>query len=394
MDVRQSGVVGQPYVLRLPPVIHAGGGAARQLAPEAARLGRRPLLVTDAGVRSAAFLPVLLDGLQAAGLVVAVFDAIPGEPTTDDVAAGLAALRAHGADSLVAIGGGSVLDTAKALAVMATHPGDVADYMGADRFSQPRLPLIAVATTAGTGSEVTRFTVITEPRASVKMLISDPRLVPDAAIADPELTASCPPRVTAATGLDALTHAIEAYVSRRATSSSDLFALGAARQIGRFLERAWRDGADAEAREQVMLGALHAGIAFSNASVALVHGMSRPIGAYFHVPHGIANAMLLSAVLAFSLPAAPDRYRDLAEAVGLSTRELSDEAAGRALADWVAGLARRLEVPSLTGYGLEADAVRRYAPQMARDALASGSPANNPRVPSHDEIVDLYLQAL
>ncbi|MCW3009870.1 MAG: dhaT 2, partial [Solirubrobacterales bacterium] len=196
-----------------------------------------------------------------------------------------AALLAPAGDHpLVALGGGRVIDTAKAIAVMASHDGRIADYQGADRFTASRLPLLAAATTAGTGAEVTRFTVITDPDTAVKMLITDDRLIPDVAIADPALTYGCPRPVTASTGLDALTHAIEAYVSRRATPSSDLFALGAARQIGRSLERAWDDGTDADARRAVMLGALHAGIAFSNDSVALVLGMSRPIGAYFHVP--------------------------------------------------------------------------------------------------------------
>ena len=382
------------YSLRVPPVIHAGDGAAGRLAAEAVRLGRRPLLVTDPVISRAPFLPPLARALDEAGLAVARFDAIPGEPTTREVEAGLQALREHGADSVIAIGGGSVLDTAKAIAVMATNPGRVADYMGADKFTAARLPLLAAATTAGTGSEVTRFTVITDPDTNVKMLIADARLIPDVAIADPLLTHGCPRPVTASTGLDALTHAIEAYASRRATPSSDLFALAAAGQIGRFLERAWLDGADAEARTQVMIGALHAGIAFSNASVALVHGMSRPIGAYFHVPHGIANAMLLPTVLAYSLPAAPARYRDLARAVGLPVDGVADEAAGTLFADWVAGLARRLEVPSLTGYGLDPERVRELAPRMAADALASGSPANNPRIPSQAEIVQLYGAAL
>jgi alcohol dehydrogenase class IV len=382
------------YSLRLPPVVHAGDGAADRLAPETARRGRRPLLVTDPVVGRAPFLQRLEQALIGAGLAVTRFDAVPGEPTTIEVERGLAALRAHAADCVVAVGGGSVIDTAKAVAVMASHAGPISDYMGADKFGAPRLPLLAAATTAGTGSEVTRFTVITDPDTHVKMLIADDRLIPDVAIADPLLTHGCPRPVTASTGLDALTHAIEAYVSRRATPSSDLFALGAARQIGRFLERAWLDGADATARREVMLGALHAGIAFSNASVALVHGMSRPIGAYFHVPHGIANAMLLPVVLRFSLPAAPVRYRDLAAAVGLAIDGLSAEAAGAALADRVASLAWLLEVPSLTGYGLDAAEVRRLAPRMAADALASGSPGNNPRVPDQSEIVALYERAL
>lgn len=382
------------YSVRVPPVIHAGDGAADYLAGEAARRLRRPLLVADPVIERAPFFVPLAEALGGVGLAVARFTAIPGEPTIREVDAGLRALHAHGADGIIAVGGGSVIDTAKAIAVMATNPGRIVDYMGADKLTQPRLPLLAVATTAGTGSEVTRFTVITDPDTDVKMLVADARLIPDVAIADPLLTHGCPRPVTASTGLDAFTHAIEAYVSRRATPSSDIFALAATRQIGGFLERAWRDGADREARAQVMIGALHAGIAFSNASVALVHGMSRPIGAYFHVPHGIANAMLLPAVLAYSLPAAPARYAALARAVSLPAGDDDDETAARALAEWVAGLARRLEVPSLSGYGLDPGRLRELAPRMAQDALASGSPANNPRVPSHAEIVDLYAAAL
>lgn len=382
--------VATSYLHRVPAIIHAGDGAADQLALEAARLGRRPLFLTDPIVGRAPFAQRLIDELMAAGLAVACFDAIPGEPTTREVEAGLAALRAHAADSLVALGGGSVIDTAKAVAMLATNAGHIVDFMGSNRVPSPGLPLLAVATTAGTGSEVTRYTVITDPETDVKMLISDWKLMPTVAIADPLLTYGCPPAVTASTGVDALSHAIEAYVSRRATPTSDLFALGGAGQIGPFLLRAWQRGDDAEARRQVMIGALHAGIAFSNASVALVHGMSRPIGAYFHVPHGIANAMLLPAVLAYSIPAAPERYRDLAAAVGLPVAGRPALAAATAFADWVAELAHQLAIPSLTGYGLDPARVRAVAPQMAADALASGSPANNPRVPSQAEIIELY----
>lgn len=382
------------YLFRVPAVIHAGDGAAERLAGEAAQRGRRPLVLTDAVVGRSPFFAALYDSLGRVGLVSTRFDAIPGEPTTNEVAAGLAALREHQADCLIAIGGGSVIDTAKAVAIMATNPGKIVDYMGANKVKLPRLPLLAVATTAGTGSEVTRYTVITDPVSNVKMLITDWQVMPDVAIADPLLTYGCPPAVTASTGVDALTHAIEAYVSRRASPTSDLFALAGAGQIGPSLERAWQRGDDAEARRQVMIGALHAGIAFSNASVALVHGMSRPIGAYFHVPHGIANAMLLPAVLAYSVPAAPERYRDLAQAIGLPVADRPALAAAQALAAWVATLAQRLAIPSLSGYGLAPAEIRAMAPQMAIDALASGSPANNPRVPSQAEIVELYEQAL
>jgi alcohol dehydrogenase class IV len=345
-------------------------------------------------VADQAFLVGAHADLTGADLTLATFADIPGEPTTRQIEAGLAALRVHRADVVVAIGGGSVIDTAKALAIMARHEGQITQFGGAGAFTHPRLPLVAVPTTAGTGSEVTRFTVITDPDTNVKTLITDDRLVPDVAIVDPVLTHGCPAAVTASTGLDALTHAIEAYVSRRANATTDILALGAVRAIGRWLERAWSQGDDAVARGHVMLGALHAGIAFSNASVALVHGMSRPIGAYFHVPHGIANAMLLPGVVQYSVPATPDRYRDLAQAVGLAGIDSTGPTAGELFAAWVADLARRLEVPSLTGYGLDPAEIRRLAPTMAADAIASGSPGNNPRVPTAAEIVDLYERAL
>ena len=379
---------------RLPPVVHVGEGACDRVTPEVVRLGaRRPLVVTDPTVGSLAAVGEVVAELRRAGLAVRVFDGIPSEPTTREVEAGLRELRAADADLVLAIGGGSCIDTAKAIASMARNPGSIADYAGADRLSAGRLPLIAVPTTAGTGSEVTRFAIVTDPATSVKMLISDARLVPDAAIVDPAFCRSCPPDVTAATGVDALTHAVEAFVSRRASATSDLFALAACRLIGSSLERAWRaakTGAeDREALESMARGSLYAGMAFSNASVALVHGMSRPIGAYFHVPHGLSNAMLLTAVTRFSLEAARDRY-------AMIGRELTGEPTADASAalGFVERLCRTLEVPRLSGAGVAPDRLRELAPRMAGDALASGSPGNNPRAATAEEIVALYLECL
>jgi alcohol dehydrogenase class IV len=294
----------------------------------------------------------------------------------------------------VAVGGGSVIDTAKAVAVMATNDGVISDYLGAGKVKKPKLPLVVVNTTAGTGSEVTRFAIITDPATSVKMLIADPHLIPEVAIDDPLLTVTCSPLVTASTGLDALTHAIEAYISVRATALSDVLALSAIAKVGQSLRAAFKNGKDLAARTLMHVASLEAGMAFSNASVALVHGMARPIGAYFHAAHGISNAVLLPHVMAWSMSEAWGRFADIARALGVATAGLTEkQAAERAVAE-VRSLCQDLQIPGLTGLGIDPDKLMALAPTMAKDALASGSPGNNPRLPTVEEIVDLYRKAL
>ena len=217
------------HLLRLPPTIYIGEGTHRQVAAEAKRLGTRVLVVTDAAVGALPQTLEIISAMTGLSLAVTVFDDIPGEPSTIQVDAGLEKLRAAGADVVVAIGGGSCIDTAKSVAAMARNPGHLRDYMGFGKLSLGRLPLIAVATTAGTGSEVTSYIAMTDSVANVKMLIGDPCLAPDVAVADPLLAMSCPPSVVAATGLDALTHAIESYVSRKATPHHRHFRVEGAR---------------------------------------------------------------------------------------------------------------------------------------------------------------------
>jgi alcohol dehydrogenase class IV len=234
--------------------------------------------------------------------------------------------------------------------------------------------------------------VITDEARGEKMLIAGLASLPLAAIVDYELTFSVPPRTTADTGVDSLTHALEAYVSRRANPVSDALALAAMAQIGAHLRTAYAEPANAAAREGMMLGATQAGMAFSNSSVALVHGMSRPIGARFHVPHGLSNAMLLPAVTRFGLAAAPARYAAAARQIGIAGAGLDDAAAGAALCHGLDVLNRDLGVPTPQAYGIEWDAWEAAMDTMADQALASGSPANNPRVPDKAEIMALYRQ--
>ncbi|MBS0559109.1 MAG: iron-containing alcohol dehydrogenase [Proteobacteria bacterium] len=378
-------------ILAAPRLMQVGGGSVKQVASLLAKFGlSRPLVVTDPFMASSGLVRRCLDPLEQAGIVASVFsDTIP-EPTDMVVEAGVAVLLAGDFDCLVAFGGGSPIDTAKAMAVLAAGGGKMRDYKVPVQADTARLPVIAIPTTAGTGSECTRFTVITDAHADEKMLIAGLGCLPLAALVDYELTYSVPPRTTADTGVDSLTHALEAYVSRRANPFSDALALAAMRLIGENLRTAFREPRNAAAREAMMLGATQAGLAFSNSSVALVHGMSRPIGAHFHVPHGLSNAMLLPAVTRFSVPAAPDRYAVAARQSGLAAADDPDD---RAVARLVAGLEalnRELGVPTPAEFGISEADWKAKLSLMAEQALASGSPANNPRVPDAAEIVALY----
>lgn len=385
MDAVSSGA----HLLRLPSTIYIGEGTHRQVAAEAKRMGSHALVVTDAAVGALPQTLAITSTMSEAGLEVTVFDDIPGEPTTIQVDAGLEKLREAGANVVVAIGGGSCIDTAKSVAAMALNPGHLREYIGFGKLGLGSLPLIAVATTAGTGSEVTSYIAMTDPVANVKMLIGDRCLTPDVAVADPLLAMSCPPSVVAATGLDALTHAIESYVSRKATPTTDIFALKALDLIAGNLVAAWQESQNLPAHDAMMRGALYAGIAFSNSSVALVHGMSRPIGAYFHVTHGIANAMLLAEVTRFSAGAAKDRYAEIGRR--LTSRP---DATHLDAISFVEELSEALGIPRLSQGGVDPGRLRELALEMARDAIASGSPANNPRVPTEGEIVALYMRCL
>ena len=291
---------------------------------------------------------------------------------------------------LMAVGGGSSIDTAKAMSVLAANGGHLRKYKVPADIPKAGPPVVAIPTTAGTGSEVTRFTVITDTETDEKMLIAGLACCPVAAIVDYELTLTMPLRLTADTGLDSLTHAIEAYVSRRANSFTDGLAKNAMGLIAGHIRTACAEPGNRAAREAMMLGATTAGMAFSNASVALVHGMSRPIGAFFHVPHGLSNAMLLPEITAFSAPAALDRYADCAQAMGIAEEGEGSQAAVARLLDELRRLNADLQVPTPRAWGIDAGRYEELLPVMATQALASGSPANNPRVPSSDEIIGLY----
>lgn len=375
----------------LPRVMHVGADASRKAGEVLAQLGcSRPLLVTDKMMVRLGYAARVQQVLEQAGMVCDVFDDTVPEPTAASIVAGVEKVRDGRYDAIVALGGGSPIDSAKAIAILGRHGGTVRDYKFPRQVNEPGLPIVAIPTTAGTGSECTRFTIITDEANDEKLLCVGLGFMPVAALVDYNLTVSVPPRTTADTGIDALTHAMEAYVSRKASPYSDSQAIAAMRLIGPHLRRAYHDGGDRPAREAMMLGSTLAGIAFSNASVALVHGMSRPIGAFFHVPHGLSNAMLLPAVTAWSLPAAFGRYADCARFIGAADAHDDDAVANRKLIDFLYAINAELQVPTLAEFGAGEERFFSLLPTMAEQALASGSPGNNPRVPSAEDIIDIY----
>lgn len=379
-----------------PRMMLVGGGAVAQTAELLGKFGlSRPLVVTDPFMVSSGLVRRCLDPLAAAGMIADVFSDTVPEPTDTVIEAGIARLTGHQYDCLIGFGGGSPIDTAKAMAILAHGRSTSAGALMRD-FKVPiaadaaGLPVIAIPTTAGTGSEATRFTVITDTERGEKMLIAGMCALPLAAIVDYELTFTVPKRITADTGVDSLTHALEAYVSKRANTYSDTQALAAMRLIGAHIRTAYAEPQNAAAREAMMLGAMQAGIAFTNSSVALVHGMSRPIGAHFHVPHGLSNAMLLPAITRFGLESATRRYAEASRAIGFASDTDSDSQAADMLAEGLAALNRDLDVPTPSEYGIDKRDWDANLSLMAQQAIASGSPANNPRSPTEEQVISLY----
>lgn len=376
-----------------PPGVLYGRGCFLQAGKEAAAKGKNALIVTDPIMARLGYVEQCRQLLAEEGVDSVVYQGVISEPTDEYVAESLEVLRKEACDIVISLGGGSCIDTAKAIVVLESNGGYIGDYMGGKKACvQPRIPHIAIPTTAGTGSEATDVTVITNSQSHVKMMIKHPAFMPALAIVDPLLTMSAPPQVVAATGIDALCHALEAFLSRKAHPMTNMLARSAISHITQSLRRSYDDPQDLDARERMSIGSLQAGMAFSNASVTLVHGMSRPIGAIFHVPHGISNAMLLPAVLEFSSSACQEQ---LAELTPLFLQEQDVEPVMvTERADYVIRkvkeLCLHLQIPNLRSWGIPEREFQASLEKMARDAWDSGSPANNPRVPTIEEILQLY----
>ena len=375
----------------LPRVLQIGAGASSEVGPILKSLGlNNPLIVTDKVMVLLGYIESLQKSLVESEINADVFDDTVPEPTVASIQAGVKQVRNGNYDCVIALGGGSPIDSAKAIAILGKYGGEMRDYKFPRIVDEPGLPLIAIPTTAGTGSEVTRVTIISDEITDEKMMCLGIGFMPTVALVDYELSISVPARTTADTGIDAMTHAIEAYVSKKASAYTDIQAIAAMKLIGPNLRKVYHNGGDRDAREQMMLGSTLAGAAFSNASVALVHGMSRPIGAAYHVPHGLSNAMLLPAVTEFSIPAAAERYADCARAIGVANEIDNTEDANNKLMDELYALNKELQVPSPEEFGIEREHFFNNMQTMAEQALASGSPANNPRAPNAEEIIELY----
>jgi alcohol dehydrogenase len=371
--------------------MQVGYGASLEVPNVLASLNcNRALIVTDKMMVKLGYANTIQTVLQQHDIACDVFDDTVPEPTVASIQAGVAKAKNGDYDCIIALGGGSPIDSAKAIAILAKHGGVMQDYRFPRMVTEEGLPLIAIPTTAGTGSEVTKFTIITDETSDEKMLCVGIGFMPVAALVDYKLTMSLPPRTTADTGIDALTHAMEAYVSKKANSYSDSQAIAAIKLIGPNLRKVYNNGGDEKAREAMMLGSTLAGVAFSSASVALVHGMSRPIGAFFHVPHGLSNAMLLPSVTAFSISAAPARYADCARAMGIATDLDNNDEANQKLLIELRALNEELAVPTPQEFGIKRDEFFEVCQTMAEQALASGSPGNNPIEPSINEIITIY----
>lgn len=373
----------------VPEQIVTGAGALDLAGEALGRLGKKAMIVTDQVMIDLGNCAKVEAVLKKQGMEYTIYAGITGEPTDTMIENGLSQYVEEGCDCLVALGGGSPIDSMKAIGSLVRNGGSISDYMG-KVIDVEMPPMAAIPTTAGTGSEATQFTIITDTKRDIKMLLKGKVLMPKLAISDPQFTMTAPPKITAATGLDALCHAVEAYTSKKAQTLSDTFALSAVKRIFKYLPAAFHDGGNEEARTEMAVAALEAGIAFNNASVTLIHGMSRPIGALFHVAHGLSNAMLMKECLSFALEGACDRFGELGRSIGAAGAEDSDREAGGKFLAAVTALTRELEIPTLEEYGIGREAFFHVIEKMARDAMDSGSPQNTRRAVTQADIEQMY----
>jgi len=369
-----------------------GAGALNTLPEHLRSLGTSNiLLVSDIGLRKAGIVGRVEDMLHAAGFRFQVFDQVEPNPSVETVNRALNRYRSNGCDGLVGLGGGSPLDTAKAVGVLASNEGRLQDFVGLNKFSNPLPPLVAVPTTVGTGSEVTTFDVITDHARKKKVVLGSSLLAPKVAILDPELTMTLPRALIASTGLDALTHAVESYITTMASDFTDAVGLQAVRLIAAHLEKGVSSQRDLRTMGHLLHASCLGGMAFSYGRTALVHGMAHPLGAYYDVPHGVANAMLLPPVMRYNRPACAERLADLARAMGVAGTDTPTEEAADAFVSGVTELCRRVGIPQhLSELGVTGE----FIPQMAEDAAASGNAQVNPRRPTVAEVEELYRSIL
>lgn len=377
------------YEFSLPGRTIIGENALKDSEGILKKLGKKAFIVTGKIVTKMGTVKLLTDFLEGIGIEYEVFNDITGEPTDIMIEAGVKAFKEADCDFCIAIGGGSPLDSGKAIVAMTTLDGKISDYMG-KTIEGDFPPLVLIPTTAGTGSETTKFTIITDSKRDIKMLLKGESLLPSLAIIDYTLSITAPKGVTAATGMDALTHAVEAYTSRKANPLTDTYALAAIKRIFKYLPLAYEDGNDKKAREEMALAAFEAGVCINNASVTIVHGMSRPIGALFHVAHGISNAMLIKECLSYVLDGAYERFADIGRAINAADENDSDEKAAEKFLEKLSELCKAVEIPTLEEYGIDKNEFDKVVDKMAQDAMDSGSPSNTIKDVTKEDLLKIY----
>lgn len=374
------------------PEIVLGVGSLAEAGFAAARLGaRRPFVVTDPGILAAGWVDELLGHLRDVRLRPVVFHALTPNPKDHEVRAAHDLYVASGADVIIGIGGGSVIDAAKGVAILSGNGGDILDYAGVDRATRPIPPMLMIPSTSGSGADVSQFCIVTDTARSVKLTIMGRALVPDISVTDPRLLVTMPDDLNAATGLDALTHGIESFVSLAHNPLADVHALNAVGLVCRYLRRTLTDPTDTEARSRMAQASLEAGLAFTNAILGATHAMSHQVGGLLDAPHGVVNGVLLPHVIRYNARAVPDRFVDLAGAAGLDVDDADGEKAAELLAEHVRRLADDVGVPS----GLAALGVREAdVPVLARTTLDDACLTTNPRPATETDVLDLFRAAL
>jgi len=380
------------YTFINPKVALMGPGSVKEIGKYALELGGTKALIVSGKSRHGQDLAEDIQKiLETGGLKAAIFAGADPNPTDTSIAAGADVYEKEKCDIIVAVGGGSPMDCAKAIGIVAKNGGDINDYEGVGKVVKGIPPLITVNTTAGTASEMTSFTIITDTTRHVKMAIVDPRITPDVAVNDPELMVSMPPSLTAATGMDALTHAVEAYVSTQATPTTDASAIKAVELIAKYLPEAVAHGEDIRVRDMMAHAEYLAGIAFNNASLGYVHSMAHQLGGLYDLPHGVCNAILLPYVEMYNKQVVPERFADIAKAMGENIEGLTPEKAADKAIDAIKNLAARIGIPSgLTELGAREEDFELLAENAMQDVCR----LTNPREFSKEDIIEIYRRAM
>ncbi|WP_193014143.1 MULTISPECIES: L-threonine dehydrogenase [Gammaproteobacteria] len=376
----------------IPSVNKIGSGCLAEAVSSMKDFGfHKALIVTDSILNQLGVVDKVSKLLTEAGISSVTYDGTAPNPTVENVEAGLALLKANQCDCVISLGGGSPHDCAKGIALVAANGGKIADYEGVDRSAKPQLPLISINTTAGTASEMTRFCIITDTARHIKMAIVDKNVTPILSVNDSELMIGMPKGLTAATGMDALTHAVEAYVSIAANPITDACALKAVTMISQSLRKVVDNGGDEQARENMAYAQFLAGMAFNNASLGYVHAMAHQLGGFYNLPHGVCNAVLLPHVQAYNIQAAAGRLKDIAQAMGVDVSAMSDEQGAKACIEEIRKMAKDVGIPAgLKELGVKEEDFKTLAENALKDACAITNPVQG----SESDVIELFRQAM